>query len=223
MRKYEKKELSKVLRDSINNLIETYLDTPQFFWKEYDIQSYLYYLLLKSRKFVIEDPELKKVLLVHREYVTPDKYKKNGDFLEKVMDRGGRRGNFDLVVWDPDNKWESHSSKYKIWAGIEIKFESNVDNGRSPSTRKKIIPNVYNDYRKLTDKNKNTKIEERYILYFVRVKKRLKFTNIDEIQKHINNGLSEGDPGKTVDLNNVYFAYVEYNHNDTPIKIKNFE
>ncbi|MDD3894258.1 MAG: hypothetical protein PHU36_04480 [Syntrophomonadaceae bacterium] len=87
----------------INSLAEKFLKWPFNFFTESDAHSFLYYYIFRSgsrelkQQYPTANPQIKTVL-VHREYPTSFRYKKEG---MELNDTGGR-GHYDLVVLNPD-------------------------------------------------------------------------------------------------------------------------
>ncbi len=120
-----------------------------FIWKEEDIQSYFFHLLLEFEPFHGEIDSGR--LSVHREYPTKAYYKRReGGAYEKLASGTNRqRGSFDLVVVDPEDL--GYSSEHSIVHGIEIKYPRDFRTGFSRVWLEELARELYADYVKLTD------------------------------------------------------------------------
>ncbi len=137
-----------------------------FFWKEEDVQSYLFYLLLRQDPFR-SDLE-KGYLRIHREYPTRAHYAGSGYKYRQIpRDSNKKRGSFDLVVLHPDAS--GYSWKHPILHGIEIKFLRVFQTGFSKESINGITGKIYPDYLKLTEpENQITPRDHRHLLLLLR-------------------------------------------------------
>ncbi len=193
-----------------------------YFWKEEDIQSYLYSLILQSGKF-IHRSENKEILLVHREYTTKLQYdpKKNFQIIKKNGNRS--RGEIDIVVLDPKNNWKEYSAEYKIHTAIEIKFQRSFATGNTQTSKSNFLKYLYPDYRKVTDTEND--IEYGHLMYFVKSNRRKPlFNNIDDVKKLIKDNISNLPLEREVNLDKVKFTYLEISPKmKEPLFLKNYE
>jgi len=87
----------------INSLAEKFLKWPYNFFTESDAYSFFYYYIFRSGPknlklyYSTNDPAIKTVL-IHREYPTSFRYRKES---MKLDDTGGR-GHYDLVILNPE-------------------------------------------------------------------------------------------------------------------------
>lgn len=177
-----------------------------YFWKEEDIQSYLYSALLQTGKF-FHPFGGRRVLLVHREYRTKLAYDTKHNYRILRDGRAGNRGEIDIVVLNPRNNWREYSSDYDILTGIEIKFQRSFTSGFSLTTKENFLRGFYPDYRKLSDPENN--IKHKHIAYFVkRDSNKPLFEGINEIERLIEEQGRKISP-KKVDLKKIKFSYLE--------------
>ncbi|MDD5224647.1 MAG: hypothetical protein PHE84_11730 [bacterium] len=103
-------ELALLMQKSILNLTDIFRKTPNYFFTEYDIICYFYYLLQNSLKYhPVSDKNNKKQFLVHLEYPTPFRCDigENRFQIKTDTDKtpsGGlfQRGYYDLIVLNPN-------------------------------------------------------------------------------------------------------------------------
>ena len=86
----------------INSLAEKFLKWPYNFFTESDAHSYLYYYIFRSGPKALKllyptNEKGIKTVLIHREYPTSFRYRKNS----MQLDEAGGRGHYDLVVLNP--------------------------------------------------------------------------------------------------------------------------
>jgi hypothetical protein len=93
-------ELKGFVYDKIRKTVNKFREYPSIFFSEMDLHSYLYHCLYSS-KLEVKTKEGITTSCIHKEYPTNFRYSK-----ETMEDYGlrkiGRRGNFDLVVLNPD-------------------------------------------------------------------------------------------------------------------------
>ena len=93
-------DIKRRVGDAIRKTINKFREHPYYFFTESDIVSYLWMVLYHSKLDSLKDK--KRIYLVHREYPTNFRYRK--DDLKpgyKPSDKGSR-GHYDLVVLNPD-------------------------------------------------------------------------------------------------------------------------
>ena len=92
--------------DSVRKTINKFRENPYYFFTENDIQAYFYYCLYRSDFEVTRNN--KRIYLVHKEYPTNFRYKKDElgcittSTTYNLDDKEGRRGNYDFGIIDPD-------------------------------------------------------------------------------------------------------------------------
>jgi len=97
-----KEQLVRVTESAIDKLLVTFKEIPYFFYTEHDIHCYVYNeisssLSLKELRCTTKDE--RQSILLHKEYPTKTRYK--AETLEENVKRG-KRGHFDLCIWNPD-------------------------------------------------------------------------------------------------------------------------
>jgi hypothetical protein len=142
------------LEKCINSLGEKFLRYPYNFFTESDAHSFLFYYIFRyaTREFKVQYPtnDGNRTVLVHREYPTAFRYRK--DAME--LDKKGGRGHYDLVVLNPDFvKYHSMrqviakdyrqtqvDEKHHLLAAIEFKFiHKTLGAGMRDEIRKDIL------------------------------------------------------------------------------------
>lgn len=95
-----------VAETCINELTGTFFSTPYMFYTENDLHCYLYKLLserLADAGYGLYETMDKKLSnLLHKEYPTKKRYSR--EF--QIEDPKGRRGHFDLCIWNPEEVGE---------------------------------------------------------------------------------------------------------------------
>ncbi len=172
-------KISKIIRKCKLELYKAFgdVDNYRYWWKEEDLQSYLYHLLLMRLPDAIK--------IVHREY----------PLLEKLTSPWGEPiGKVDLAILEPVSD-EFNVATWKIRHAIELKFPlRRQGNGtvRCDDTRDGFARGYYKDYKKLLDAKKKAKnVSENFqvhILFFE------KFA--DEKKSLIKSPPDSGDPCK---------------------------
>lgn len=216
-------DIEKAIEDCKTEMYEIFKKHhTYYFWKEEDIQSYLYSLILQSGKFIHRSKD-KEILLTHREYTTKLQYdpKKNFQIIKKNGNRS--RGEIDIVVLDPKNNWKEYSAEYKIHSAIELKFQRDFVTGRTKTSKSNFLKNFYPDYRKVTDIENG--IEFGHLMYFVKSNRRKPlFNNIDDVKKLIKDNVKNLALEREVNLDKVKFTYMEISAKMTePIFLKNYD
>jgi len=157
----------------------------------------------------IETKDGKSSILLHKEYPTKAQYSIKSGKLLKVT--SGRRGHFDLCVWNPDLvnerlfRSEGGSGEQETFIAIELALNEDMDKDN------KLI-HLTNDYTKLTDEKND--IEQGYILHLIRT---------EELSKTLQNRLPKLrkkiiEFGQNLDQN-VKLLYLESHKSDLGIKI----
>jgi len=159
--------LLKLVETSINELVETFFSTPYLFYTENDLHCHLYKILSEGLEDagygLYETLDQKLTHLLHKEYPTKERYRK------PVKDTTGKRGHFDLCIWNPEevdirlfrskNPKEINNEQQTYFA-----FEFLLLEGRGKSTLRKAISHTQWDMLKLRD----NEVKYGYVLVFVR-------------------------------------------------------
>jgi len=98
-----KEQLVQIAETSIDHLITAYSSEPHLFYAENDLHAFLYQdilnrLPIKNWKCRTLDGKLS--ILLHEEYPTKQRYSEK--HLKENVPRG-KRGHFDLCIWNPEN------------------------------------------------------------------------------------------------------------------------
>lgn len=160
---------SDILQEAKLELYEAFAKYSNYWWKEEDLQSYLYHALMKRID------EEKAVRRVHREY--PMLY--NEEEQEKQTISARRFGKLDLAILKQQRK-EVSIYEEKIEHVIEMKFPKRIQNDGTILTtrnkkRKTFAKSFYKDYCKLWQSSE--KVENmmdnitRHILFFEKFNK----------------------------------------------------
>jgi len=159
----------KFVEECINDLTETFLSTPHLFYTENDLHCYFYKLLSKrledSGYGLFETLDKKLSNLLHKEYPTKKRYR------QKLLaeDPTGRRGHFDLCIWNPE---EVSKRLFRSRDSNEIDkeqqtyfaFEFLLVEGRGESSLRHAI--IHTEWNML--KLKDNEVKWGYILLFAR-------------------------------------------------------
>lgn len=113
------------IEECIEMIIDKFQDCPRFFFTEFDLQSYLYHLLISKDIF-------------KKEYITETGYPIGIVHIEYPA-TGGK---FDLVVLDPQKVGKLPISKQNILCGIEIGLNQNFEHFERDYT--KFVPETEN-------------------------------------------------------------------------------
>ena len=96
----EKSDLKIYVDDGIRKTVNKFRDYPHIFFTEMDLHAYLYHCLY-STKLEVKTRNGITTSCLHKEYPTNFRYSK--DSMENFgLRKIGRRGNFDLVVLNPE-------------------------------------------------------------------------------------------------------------------------
>jgi len=157
----------KVVQTCISNLTETFLLTPYLFYTESDLHCYFYKLLSRQledsgfRFCQTQDNKLSSLL--HKEYPTKKRYR------QKLEDPTGRRGHFDICIWNPD-KVSERVFRNKSSEDIDktqqtyFAFEFLLPEGTEKSNLKHALTHTKWDMLKLSE----NEVKYGYILVFAR-------------------------------------------------------
>lgn len=164
----DEKEIKGIVEECIEKVVEDFEVRPYMFYTEQDIHCYLYHLIYeKFKKQGIGECKTrdnKDTNILHKEYPP----------ISKKYRKGRRRGAFDITILSP----EYISNIYSVVRGKNMRDEN--DNPAFPFIAIELAldcdtDHLKRDYKKLT--NKENKIENAYILHFIRDK------NIEEMSK----------------------------------------
>lgn len=147
--------LVRLTEGCIHKLIDKFRETPFLFYTESDMQCYLYHLLVQEQEInrVYKTIDKRQTILIHNEYRTFGKYVKKDGYL--IPSQKGRRGNFDLVIFDPTQVNLRTFNRQKVLIAIELALNEGSQH-------------LKNDYTKLTDAR--NAVEHGYIVFFFRGK-----------------------------------------------------
>jgi len=163
------KQLIQITESAIENLVETFKETPYLFYTENDLHCYPYAQILSKLpmdKWVCETADGKKSILLHKEYPTKERYKR--ETLEEGVKKGSR-GHFDLTIWNPSEVGKRSlralsSNRFDEEQRTFIAIELDLIEGNDGL--KQAIHHFNWDLLKLRDKE--NKVENGYSLVFVR-------------------------------------------------------
>ena len=155
-----------ILEKGIDQLVNAFVESPQNFYSENDLHCELFYRLRrlglnKSCKVRVGRRTVDSTI-IHRDYPTKGRYKRNRNGPSLKVQRG-LRGSLDLCIWDPDitrkRQFERIGEKdgQRTLAAVEINLNEDY---------RRFQWQVYWDLLKLSDPM--NEIENRYILFFLR-------------------------------------------------------
>ncbi|MGD8505558.1 MAG: hypothetical protein PVF15_02715 [Candidatus Bathyarchaeota archaeon] len=159
--------LLKTVESCINELVQTFFSTPYMFYTENDLHCYFYRLLSEGLEDAgygtYETLDKKLTNLLHKEYPTKKRYRK------PVEDKSGKRGHFDLCIWNPEEVdirlfRSKNSKKIEDEQQTYFAFEFLLLEGRGRNTLKKAINHTKWDMLKLRD----NEVKYGYLLLFAR-------------------------------------------------------
>ena len=162
-----REELFAILEKGIAELISAFLTKPYAFYTESDLHCHLYHILVnlgldKACKVKAAEGNVESVL-VHREYPTKGRYKRHDDRKSEKVCVGGKRGHFDLCIWDPavteqrSFRTSGGEGEQRTLAAVEFSLNEHHESFQW---------HVYWDLLKLTDPT--NEVERGYILFFLR-------------------------------------------------------
>lgn len=183
-------KLDSEIEKCIKSLAEKFLKWPYNFFTESDAHSFLYYYIFRSGHRLLKlprpsrDPDVKTVL-IHREYPTIFRYRKD----DMNMDEKGGRGHYDLVVLDPD--FLARHSIEEVIAKNYKKCCKDEDDHLLTAIEFKMIVNplskgleveIGKDFKKLSWAIKTKQARSAYMIIFNRVRQEKAFAeSLDEI------------------------------------------
>jgi len=161
--------LLRLVEACVNDLTETFLSTPYLFYTENDLHCYFYRLLSKQLEDsgfgLYETLDKKRSGLLHKEYPTKKRYRQK--LLEE--DPTGRRGHFDLCIWNPEEVSKRlFRSRNSNEIGREqqtcFAFEFLLAEGKGESSLERAVTHTKWDMLKLKD----NEVRYGYVLFFAR-------------------------------------------------------
>jgi cellobiose-specific phosphotransferase system component IIA len=100
-----KEQLVQITEMAIDCLVRTYKNNPYFFYTENDLHCCLHneiYCRLPVSEWLCVTKDDKRSVLLHKEYPTKEKY----DATVPKHTAKGKRGHFDLCIWNPETTRE---------------------------------------------------------------------------------------------------------------------
>lgn len=200
-------EIDKRVKEAKEELYRTFADKPNFkyLWKEEDLQSCLYCLLVKKKKIPIK--------LVHRVY--PLLKRLNPPWREAIF------GELDLAILDPDPFPDGLNLKEcKIRHAIELKFPLiKQEDGKvfCEDTVDGFVREYKKDYEKLSEsrwkiENKNEKFFQKHILFFEKFRENKGLfkscKNCEDIKQRVRKEAKK-EANKCIKFDNIKFSYME--------------
>jgi len=172
------KKLDTEIENCINSLGEKFLKWPYNFFTESDAHSFLYYYIFRSgskllKQFYPTKDSSIKTVLIHREYPTSFRYRKN----KMELDEKGGRGHYDLVVLNPE--FVANHSISEVIAKDFKKCCKNESNHLLASIEFKLIVNplskgfeseIGKDFQKLTLAIQKRQSRSAYMIIFNRAR-----------------------------------------------------
>lgn len=153
----------------INDLVKTFLATPYLFYTESDIHCYFYKLISKRLECsgfgLYETLDKKHSGLLHKEYPTKKRYAQK----RLKEDPTGRRGHFDLCIWNPEEISKRlfrrrNPKQINKEQQTYLAFEFFLAEGAEESNLEHAIRHTKWDILKLKD----NEVKYGYILFFAR-------------------------------------------------------
>ena len=101
-----KGEIEGIVKKGIKKIINKFRENPLYFFTESDLHSYFYSSIYSGKLEVVRNN--KRICLIHREYPTNFRYHKKkliqDDYYDPypLADKKGDRGNYDMVVINPE-------------------------------------------------------------------------------------------------------------------------
>ncbi len=193
--------------------------SSNFIWKEEDVQSYLFHLLLGLEPFRSEIDRGR--LSIHREYFTKSHYRRGkGGSVEKLATGTNKqRGMFDLVVIHPENA--GYSAEHPVLHAIEIKYPREFLSGFSRVWLEDLTGEIYADYLKLTDPENGIGSKENRHLICILGRERLpRQLSLEDVIRPIED---HPDFRGQIDLRDLRFSLIVFDSRGKPLgPIKNY-
>ncbi len=143
---------------AIKSLVRRFRNHPYAFYTETDMHCYLYHRLYFGGTFngLYRTAEGHDTILLHKEYPTIARYRRQADKKLRKVTNAGRRGHFDICIWDPRSVKRHPHRGQKILCAAELALNECGANS----------VHTINDLTKLTDPD--NKLKYGYLLFFVR-------------------------------------------------------
>ena len=163
----EKDQLIQITEMAIDCLIRTFRNNPYFFYTENDLHCYLHDEIcsrLSATDWQCVTKDDKRSVLLHKEYPTKERY----DATVPKRAAKGKRGHFDLCIWNPEK------TKERMFRATSTNFEeeqqtfiaAELDLIEGTESLKQAVHHVKWDLLKL--KGKKNEVEHGYSLIFAR-------------------------------------------------------
>lgn len=159
-------EIISIIDKGIDKLIHRFLEKPYSFYSENDLHCELYHILsemgLNKSCRVRADKRIVESSILHKEYPTKGRYRRNNSGPSEKVERGSR-GHLDISIWDPDITEDRYfrrsggRGEQRTLAAIEMSLNEHHE---------RFQWHVYWDLLKLNDPM--NEIERGIILFFVR-------------------------------------------------------
>lgn len=143
---------------AIKNLVNRFRNHPYAFYTETDMHCYLYHRLYAGGTFngLHKTADGHDTILLHKEYPTVARYRRQDGRQLKNDPTGRRRGAFDISIWDPQYIATANHRKQKVLIAAELALNE--------CATKSV--HTINDATKLADPQ--NEVQHGYLLYFVR-------------------------------------------------------
>jgi hypothetical protein len=200
-------EISKIVRACKLELYELFVKNFRYWWKEEDLQSYLYHLLLTKLPSAIEPLETLK--RVHREYPL-------------IVSEKSRiwSGVVDIAILEPfKNEFKFFDSSCAIRDAIELKFLRDYRTGFSSGSDAEFKKAFERDHKKLMREDiiNFSGNSQKHLLFFRKIRKIDKSKipiPFDSVKKMLENG-------KEINIEGVQFSYIEVYKDGIPSPLLN--
>ncbi|CAN5165806.1 hypothetical protein BH23VER1_BH23VER1_13530 [soil metagenome] len=142
----------------IRGLVRRFRNHPYAFYTASDMHCYLYHRLYKGGVFngLYRTSEEHDTILLHKEFPTNSRYRRNEDKILATDPTGRRRGAFDISIWNPRTIGDFKHREQSVLCAAELAL--NECGSSSVHT--------VNDSIKLADEAND--IAHGYLLFFVR-------------------------------------------------------
>jgi hypothetical protein len=168
-------EIASAFESAIRSLVQRFRNHPYAFYTETDMHCYLYHRLYKSVfNTLYPDGDGHDTILLHKEYPTVMKYRRQQDGRLKSDPTGSRRGRFDLSIWDPAFIAGQSHRHQKVLCAAELALDECDEQS----------VHTANDATKLTDPG--NEIKYGYLLFFVRDANKEFIRNESKIRRELN-------------------------------------
>ena len=162
-------KLVSIVESSIKSLVDRFMETPYLFYTESDLHCFLYNQLYRKMNAAgfgtYKTSDNKISILLHKEYPTKERYNRK----RLATDPKGKRGHFDLCVWNPNVVGDRF---FRAWRTVDIPKEQHTfvaiefdlierDNGFWNA-----LDHLQWDFMKLIERTNDVK--HPYLLIFVR-------------------------------------------------------